>query len=55
MVYVMLVYIYIIILIAGHVDDLLPYFLQHTKKIFPHLECLEDLKKISDLRNPANW
>ncbi|XP_076101980.1 ATP-dependent RNA helicase SUV3 homolog, mitochondrial-like [Mytilus galloprovincialis] len=40
---------------AGHVDDLLPYFLQHTKKIFPHLECLEDLKKISDLRNPANW
>lgn len=40
---------------AGHVDDIFPYFLRHAKQIFPHLECMDDLKKISDLRQPANW
>ncbi|XP_075972723.1 suv3 RNA helicase [Anticarsia gemmatalis] len=40
---------------AGHVDDLFPYFLRHARQAFPHLDCLEDLKKISDLRTPANW
>ncbi|XP_054720822.1 ATP-dependent RNA helicase SUV3 homolog, mitochondrial-like [Uloborus diversus] len=40
---------------AGHVHDLLPYFLEHAKKIFPHLECMDELKQISDLRQPANW
>lgn len=40
---------------AGHIDDIFPYFLQHARKIFPHLECMDDLKKISDLRTPANW
>lgn len=40
---------------AGHVDDILPYFLRHAKQMFPHLECMDDLKKISDLRSPANW
>lgn len=40
---------------AGHIDDLLPYFIQHSKEIFPHLECMDDLQKISDLRNPAFW
>ena len=40
---------------ASHVDSLLPYFIRHAKQAFPHLECLEDLKKISDLRLPANW
>ena len=40
---------------AGHVDDLFPYFIQHAKQIFPHLDCMDDLKKISDLRSPANW
>uniref|UniRef100_A0A6M2DHU9 ATP-dependent RNA helicase SUV3 homolog, mitochondrial n=1 Tax=Xenopsylla cheopis TaxID=163159 RepID=A0A6M2DHU9_XENCH len=40
---------------AGHVDDILPYFLRHARKMFPHLECMDDLKKISDLRTPANW
>lgn len=40
---------------AGHVDDLFPYFLQHARQMFPHLECMDDLKKISDLREPANW
>lgn len=40
---------------AGHVDDLFPYFLRHAREIFPHLDCMEDLRKISDLRLPANW
>lgn len=40
---------------AGHVDDIFPYFLRHAKQMFPHLDCMDDLKKISDLRQPANW
>jgi ATP-dependent RNA helicase SUPV3L1/SUV3 len=40
---------------AGHVTDIFPYFLRHCKQIFPHLDCMDDLKKISDLREPANW
>ena len=39
----------------GHVDDIFPYFIQHAREMFPHLDCMEDLKKISDLRLPANW
>ncbi|CAH0717326.1 unnamed protein product, partial [Brenthis ino] len=44
-----------ILLDAGHVDDLFPYFLRHARLAFPHLDCLDDLKKISDLRTPASW
>ena len=44
-----------IIVGATHVDSLLPYFMRHAKQAFPHLECLDDLKKISDLRLPAYW
>ncbi|CRL07148.1 CLUMA_CG020141, isoform A [Clunio marinus] len=40
---------------AGHVDDIFPYFLRYAKLIFPHLDCMDDLKQISDLRQPANW
>ncbi|XP_032807832.1 ATP-dependent RNA helicase SUPV3L1, mitochondrial isoform X2 [Petromyzon marinus] len=40
---------------AGHVDDIFPYFLQHSRQIFPMLECMEELRKISDLRFPSNW
>ncbi|KAK6177920.1 hypothetical protein SNE40_012786 [Patella caerulea] len=40
---------------AGHVDDIFPYFLRHAKQTFPHLDCMEDLQNISDLRLPANW
>ncbi|XP_059175521.1 ATP-dependent RNA helicase SUV3 homolog, mitochondrial-like isoform X2 [Physella acuta] len=40
---------------SGHVDDIFPYFLKHSYEMFPHLESMEDLKKISDLRYPANW
>ena len=38
-----------------HIDDLFPYFLLHAKKCYPHLECMDDLRQISDLRSPANW
>ncbi|XP_008290691.1 ATP-dependent RNA helicase SUPV3L1, mitochondrial isoform X2 [Stegastes partitus] len=40
---------------AGHIDDIFPYFMRHAKQIFPMLDCLDDLRKISDLRVPANW
>ena len=40
---------------AGYVDDIFPYFLQHAKQVYPHLECIEDLRKISDLTEPAHW
>ncbi|XP_003703698.1 suv3 RNA helicase [Megachile rotundata] len=40
---------------AGNITDIFPYFLRHAKQMYPHLDCLEELKKISDLRNPANW
>ncbi|KAK2589289.1 hypothetical protein KPH14_007841 [Odynerus spinipes] len=40
---------------AGNITDIFPYFLRFAKKLFPHMECLDDLKKISDLRSPANW
>ncbi|XP_069756955.1 ATP-dependent RNA helicase SUPV3L1, mitochondrial isoform X2 [Narcine bancroftii] len=39
----------------GHVDGLFPYFMRHAKQIFPMLDCMDDLRKISDLRLPANW
>ena len=39
----------------GHVDDIFPYFIKHAHKVFPALDCMEDLKKISDLTDPAQW
>ncbi|KAM9860638.1 ATP-dependent RNA helicase SUPV3L1, mitochondrial [Aulostomus maculatus] len=40
---------------AGHIDDIYPYFIRHAKLIFPMIDCMDDLRKISDLRVPANW
>ncbi|KAG8435280.1 hypothetical protein GDO86_013289 [Hymenochirus boettgeri] len=40
---------------VGHVDDLFPLFMRHAKQVFPMLDCMEDLRKISDLRLPPNW
>ncbi|XP_011159689.1 ATP-dependent RNA helicase SUV3 homolog, mitochondrial [Solenopsis invicta] len=40
---------------AGNIADIFPYFISHAKQIFPHIDCLDDLKKISDLRSPASW
>ena len=40
---------------AQHNHDIFPYFLAHAKKVFPHLDCIDELKLISDLTNPPNW
>jgi hypothetical protein len=40
---------------ANHNHDIFPYFFAHAKKVFPHLDCLEDLRLISDLTDPPNW
>ena len=40
---------------AGHIHDIFPSFLQHARQVFPHLLCLDDLCKISDLTSPPNW
>eukprot|EP00092_Neocalanus_flemingeri_P021974 GFUD01023831.1.p1 GENE.GFUD01023831.1~~GFUD01023831.1.p1 ORF type:complete len:820 (-),score=227.95 GFUD01023831.1:113-2572(-) len=40
---------------AQHNHDIFPYFLTHARKVFPHLDCIDELKLISDLTNPPNW
>ncbi|XP_054009082.1 ATP-dependent RNA helicase SUV3 homolog, mitochondrial [Hylaeus anthracinus] len=40
---------------AGNITDIFPYFIRFTKQLYPHIECLDDLKKISDLRHPPTW
>lgn len=47
--------LYDIIKGGAHSDDLFPYFLNYSREIFPHLNCMNDLKKISDLTNPSSW
>ncbi|GMT31178.1 hypothetical protein PFISCL1PPCAC_22475, partial [Pristionchus fissidentatus] len=37
------------------VERLFPYFLSHARRIFPHLEAMDDLRIISDLTQPHNW
>lgn len=39
----------------GHETDIFPYFLNHARQMYPHLDCKDDLEKISDLTLPANW
>lgn len=39
----------------GHISDIFPFFLTHARQAFPHLECREELRKISDLGLPHNW
>jgi ATP-dependent RNA helicase SUPV3L1/SUV3 len=39
----------------SHVDDLFPFFINHARIVFPHLECIDELKKISDSRLPHAW
>ena len=36
-------------------DSLYPYFVKHAHKVFPHLECRDQLQQISDLTQPHNW
>ena len=40
---------------SGLVEDLFPFFYEHAKMAFPHLRCINDLRKLSDLTSPANW
>uniref|UniRef100_A0A8C5Q8I6 ATP-dependent RNA helicase SUPV3L1, mitochondrial n=1 Tax=Leptobrachium leishanense TaxID=445787 RepID=A0A8C5Q8I6_9ANUR len=40
---------------VGHVDDLFPSFLVHAKQVFPMLDCMDELRRLSDLRLPPNW
>ncbi|XP_069835212.1 ATP-dependent RNA helicase SUPV3L1, mitochondrial [Dendropsophus ebraccatus] len=40
---------------VGHMDDIFPFFMRHARQVFPVLDCLDDLRKISDLRLPPNW
>ncbi|KAK6029688.1 hypothetical protein OSTOST_04204, partial [Ostertagia ostertagi] len=37
------------------VESLFPFFLAHARKVFPHLEAMDDLRMISDLTQPHNW
>lgn len=39
----------------GHATDIFPFFLSHARQVFPHLECHEELRKISYLGLPHNW
>ena len=39
----------------GAYNDLFPFFHEHAFKIFPHLKYIEELEKISDIREPAFW
>lgn len=39
----------------GHVTDIYPFFLKHARDAFPHLECHEELRKISNLGKPHSW
>lgn len=40
---------------SGHPHDVFPSFLEYAKQVFPHLKCMDDLFKISDLTNPPHW
>ena len=40
---------------SQHNHDIFPHFLTHARKVFPHLDCIDELKLISDLTNPPNW
>lgn len=40
---------------AANPNDIFPYFYRHAKETYPHLLCMDQLKKISDLGEPANW
>lgn len=47
--------IYDIIQGAANDLDIFPYFLQHVYKMFPHLNCMDELRQLSDLSEPPNW
>ncbi len=38
-----------------HLNFISDITFRHSRKVFPHLDCLDDLKNISDLTDPPNW
>ena len=40
---------------TDNVTEIYPYFESYARKTYPHLDCLEDLREISNLTEPANW
>ena len=40
---------------AAHPDDLFRQFMEYAMKMYPHLQCREELARICDLRDPAAW
>lgn len=40
---------------SRNTNDLFPFFMDHAREVFPHLNCMDDLRQISDLRTPALW
>ena len=40
---------------SGHIHDIYPFFIRHAQKVFPHLKCMNELSKISDLTTPSEW
>lgn len=40
---------------AAHPDELFRQFMNFAMKMFPHLQCREELSKICDLRDPCSW
>ncbi|CAD1475255.1 unnamed protein product, partial [Heterotrigona itama] len=32
---------------GGNITDIFPYFLRHAKQMYPHIDCLDELKKIT--------
>ncbi|KAI1724643.1 ATP-dependent RNA helicase SUV3 like protein, mitochondrial [Ditylenchus destructor] len=38
-----------------NVDSLFPHFIEHSRKIFPFLDSVEELRKIADMTQPHCW
>lgn len=36
-------------------SELYSFFFTHSRRIFPHLDQLKELRNVCDLTNPANW
>ncbi|VDN35253.1 unnamed protein product [Gongylonema pulchrum] len=40
---------------ARDVDSIYPYFIEHARRVYPHLDCEKELKVLSDLSKPHHW
>ena len=41
--------------LTGHVSDLWPYVRAQALEENPQLSCMDDLRRVADLRQPPNW